>query len=99
MRWLPRTPRGTWLLTGVVWAAGSAVLWWVLPLRPRAEWAVGPQQIWVGFIPDRQAFVTYPFVTEGLYHGPLCFWEADSGRLIEWFDPEECIEPEVALSP
>ena len=70
---LPRTPRGTWLLTGVVWAAGSAVLWWVLPQRPRADWAVGPQQIWVGFIPNRRAFVTYSF-GDGPECGPLSFF-------------------------
>src|SRR5262245_15255703 len=96
MRWLPRTRRGTWLLAGLCWLAGSMVLWWWLPVRPRAEW-VCPQQVWVGYIPDRRTFVTSSFQLEGPIRGPLRFWEADSGRLKEWFDAEY-IDSDVALS-
>jgi len=98
MRLLPKTPRGTWLLAGAGWLAGSALLWGIVPLRPRAEWACA-QQVGVGYICDRRTIVTYPFTTDGLQHGPLCFREADSGRVVEWFDAGECIDPDMALSP
>jgi Tol biopolymer transport system component len=67
-------------------------------LRPRAERAVGPQQIYIGFIPDRRAFVTYSFQMERPDCGPVSFWEANSGRRIEWFDADERIGT-TALSP
>ena len=35
MRLLPRTPRGTWLSAAAIWLAGCAVIWFVLPARPR----------------------------------------------------------------
>lgn len=97
MRWLPRTQRGTWLLAGLCWLAGTAVLWWWLPVRPRAEW-VCPQQVWVGYIPDRRTFLTSSFQLDGPNRGPLRFWEADSGKVIEWF-ASEYTDPDVALSP
>src|SRR4051794_9898748 len=95
MRILPRTPRGTWLLAGLVWLAGCAILWRVLPVRPRAEWPdTGVKQL-VGFAPARQAFVTYSYRgpdaehPRGISCGPLRSWEADSGRVVEWFDAGE----------
>jgi WD40 repeat protein len=100
IRLLPRTPRGTWLLGGLLWAVGSAALWWALPYRPRAEWT-STQQQWIGYIPDRRAFVTLPFNTERPENGPLFFWDADSGRVTQWFDTKDVIDidPDVALSP
>jgi WD40 repeat protein len=96
MRWLPGTPGGTWLLAGLAWLAGSAGLRWILPWQPRAEWAC-PQEVCVGFIPDRRTLVTYPS-KYGQVHGPLYFREADSGTVVEWFDADERIDPEMALS-
>ena len=97
MRFLPRSPRGTWTLAALLWAAGSALLWWQLPLRPVAEWAA-PQQVWVGYIPDRRAFVSLPFAMDNPNTGPLRFWEADSGRVVEWFDADEHVI-KVVVSP
>jgi WD40 repeat protein len=97
MRWPTGTPRGTWLLASLLWLAGSAVLWWWLPVRPRAEW-VCPQQVWVGYIPNRRTFVTTSFQLDGPFRGPLRFWEADSGKVIDWFAGES-MDPDVALSP
>jgi WD40 repeat protein len=40
MRLLPKTPRGTWLLAALLWAAASAVLWHWLPVLPRVTHSV-----------------------------------------------------------
>src|SRR5437762_2639176 len=50
MRLLPQTPRGAWLLAGVVWATACAALWWALPVRPR-DIIPGVDTL-AGFLPD-----------------------------------------------
>ncbi|MFO0810242.1 MAG: WD40 repeat domain-containing protein [Gemmataceae bacterium] len=50
MRLLPRTPRGTRLLAGLAWAAGTAWLWWVLPPVPRV--VIPNAGTFIGFLPD-----------------------------------------------
>ena len=98
MRLLPRTPRGTWTLAALFWAAGSAALWLLVPVRPRAEWAVRGQQEWVGYLPDRRAFVSHTSEVGNRFGGPLRFWGADTGRVVEWFDPGQEIL-RVVVSP
>ncbi len=53
MRWLPRTPRGNWLLAAVVWLAGCGIGWPLLPDVPRAV------------IPAEQAGVPILFSNDG----------------------------------
>src|SRR5436190_24076803 len=83
MRLLPRTPRGIWLLAGIVWLACCGVLWWALPIRPRADWNDSGVKQFVGFVPARRAFVTHSYRVPDAKHprgigcGPLRFWEAD----------------------
>src|SRR5262245_57502822 len=99
---LPRTPRGTWIIAGVIWAAGTALLWWGLPVRPRAEWAISGDEHPIGFAAARTSFVTAsvrgPDAERPGLCGPLRFRELDSGRLVDWFNPAEDIGCAV-LSP
>src|SRR5262245_41339527 len=89
MRLLPRTARGTWLLAGAVWLAGCAVVWWVLPARPRAVWPMpGPNQV-VGCLPNSSILVMTGFEEErrfgelrlGNPTSPLRFWNSQNGTL------------------
>lgn len=104
MRLLPQTPCGTWLLAGIVWAAGCWLLWWTLPVRPRAQWTDDGVKVMLGFTPARRAVVTHSVcaqdeqVMASINRGPLRFWEADTGLVTEWFDAaEELVWP--TLSP
>src|SRR4051794_36624212 len=102
MRLLPRTRRGTWLLAVLVWAVGCTALWWAVPPRPRAEWALTPadQCMPVAFVPGRRAVLTYPLVAVGDSHvtrGPVRLWDADTGRVSELGSPDGLVNA-VAVS-
>jgi WD40 repeat protein len=84
MRPLPKTPRGTWLMAGLAWAAACAVAWSLLPIRPRAEWTL-PARGWLCCCLPGWAVVTAdrdptygPTATPP--GGSLRLWDAASGR-------------------
>src|SRR4051812_2753234 len=92
MRLLPRSSRGAWLLAGAVWLTGTAGLWLLLPIWPRASWPTAIEQETVGFVPGTHTFVTRsapPRGTDGGTlsdaTGPLTFWDAETGQSHSWF--------------
>jgi hypothetical protein len=52
MLFLPRSPRGTWLLAGAVWLAACAGWWWALPPAPRAVMRFPENAQLLGIGPD-----------------------------------------------
>ena len=52
MRLLPRTARGTWLLTAAAWVGGCVALWYALPEVPRATLRLPIDADLVGFGPN-----------------------------------------------
>jgi hypothetical protein len=99
MRLLPRTPRGTWLLAGLAWAAAWAALWWALPVRPRVEWQAPCSSQLIGFLGDGRTLVTL----DNPARDRLCrvrFWDADTGapqRLLPGAEGESAAA--AALTP
>jgi WD40 repeat protein len=78
MRLLPRTARGTWLLTSVIWLAWCATVWWALPVRPRAVLTDAGRQIPTHFSPDGRILVTdepSPDIRTRRFH----IWNAATG--------------------
>jgi hypothetical protein len=63
----------------MVWLAWCAAVWWALPVRPRAEWTIPPNQIFLGFVPRTNAALVAAFDRERLL-GPLQLREIDSGH-------------------
>jgi WD40 repeat protein len=84
MRLLPRTTRGTLTLAAAAWLAGAAVLWFLLPMRPRAEWKPPDWARLFFLMPDGRTLVTgqwllLPGAGKGV--GPVRLWDAETGRL------------------
>lgn len=94
-RFLPRTPRGTWLLAGILWLVACGVLWWLLPDRPRAAWPTDDLVVIYGFIPGTSVLLTsspWPGGTNGPggpMLGPLVARDAETHALRHWFPDGE----------
>jgi len=58
MRLLSRSRRGTWALAAAAWLVGYGIIWWDLPVRPRAEWRAGRPCNVVGLLADNRTVVT-----------------------------------------
>src|SRR5262245_8817282 len=102
MRLLPRSPRGTWLLAGAVWAAGCAASWWALPVRPRAEWALSEEERLLGFLPNGVLVTSHIDTGPDQGHEPFCgpvrLWDSASGRCLRQFLTPEVTFQQVRIS-
>jgi hypothetical protein len=78
MRLLPRTPRGTWLLAGLAWAAAWAAVWWALPVQPRVEWQAPWSCELLGFFGDGRTLVTLDSPARDRL-GRVRFWDVETG--------------------
>src|SRR4051812_15383884 len=58
MRLLPLTPRGTWLLAGIVWVIGAASTWTFVTRTPCAAWKITSPVRLVGFLADGTTLAT-----------------------------------------
>jgi hypothetical protein len=106
MRLVPKTPRGTWLLAGVVWLAGCAVLWTNAYEPPCGRWAAPGQRQAIGIVPGRRALVTTSWSWTDdrhmgfKHHGPLGRWDADTGHVTAWLDKDDRVDRTgILLSP
>src|SRR5262245_5053749 len=79
MRLLPRTARGTWLLAGAAWLTACAVVWWVLPARPRAAFPMAPGEGLLTVLPDGRGGVSAR-ERDGTFTGPIRIWHASANR-------------------
>jgi WD40 repeat protein len=84
--------RGVWLATGLAWAAVCAA-YWALPVQPRSEWLLPQTFVRLGFLPGRRALLFWeggaPPGPERYSSGSVHLYDADSGRVENWFTPEE----------
>jgi WD40 repeat protein len=91
MRLPPKPPRGMWLATGLAWAAACAA-YWALPVQPRSEWLLPQTFVRLGFLPGRRALLFWeggaPPGPERYSRGSVRLYDADSGRVREWFTPD-----------
>jgi hypothetical protein len=91
MRLPPKPPRGMWLATGLAWAAACAA-YWALPVQPRASWVLPETYVRLGFVPGRRALLFWEGGTgpgpEKYSRGSVRLYDADSGRVREWFTPD-----------
>ncbi len=60
MRWLPSSRRDVWQWAAVVWLAGCAIIWAVLPFRPRAVVPAPDAGFTVGCTADGRWAFAYP---------------------------------------
>ena len=78
----------TLLLGLLIWGAGSAVLWFTLPYKPRAV-LTAPEDLTVAaFSPDGKIVATGAKgapITRLRYSGPIRLWRADTGEQIACF--------------
>src|SRR5437763_9697616 len=82
MRFLPRSPRGTILRAAVAWLAGLAVLWALLPVRPRATVARPPDGgIAAVLPPGDRLLLARPRLDQGAQTGPLRTWDLGRDRV------------------
>lgn len=90
MRFLPRTPLGTWLLAGVVWLPACSALWWTLPVVPRADWRLPAPGVLIGFGSGGTILsleMRYDPRTDKVpwRSGPLRIHDTDNGRTLASF--------------
>jgi WD40 repeat protein len=92
MRLLPRSAKATWLLAGVVWVGLCVLVWWGLPVRPRAAWRLPERGVLFGFLPGSNLLITAnrrsdppPPSAARILFGPIRLWDAESGRLVSEF--------------
>src|SRR5204863_4923805 len=78
MRILPRTPRGTWLLAGLVWVAACGALWWTMPIRPRCSWLAPVPSRVLGFLADG-TLATCDTPPNSIVAAPVRLWDPSSG--------------------
>jgi hypothetical protein len=102
MRLLPKTPRGTWALAGVAWVAACAVVWWVLPVVPRATWRLPDGGKLIGFFPGSHAVLTVgtgssPNRGAEYLCGPADVRNADTGRVDRLLGPDAVFDPFLML--
>jgi hypothetical protein len=81
MRLLPRSARGTWRLTAVVWLATCAAAWWMLPEQAAWRAAVNAKGTGsaVAFSPDGRWLATIDN-SKDFDAGSLRFWNTATGR-------------------
>src|SRR5262245_15323071 len=91
MRLLPRTARGTWLLAGAVWLTGCAVVWWVLPGRPRATYPMTRGEGLHTILPDGRGVVSAREHV-GIFTGPVRVWHASTNRSVSFLTEQDQIE-------
>jgi WD40 repeat protein len=87
MRLLPTTLRGTYILAGVVWLAGCAAVWAVLPIGPRAVVSADEAGRLCHFSHDGRAYLSQAYIISGrgiddIKEGPYRVWDTATGRCI-----------------
>jgi WD40 repeat protein len=73
MRLWPRTIRGTWLLALAAWIAGCAGVWWLTPVRPRAEWSLSRYCFIIGNLPGGKVLTD---IFDDDTFGPIQLWDS-----------------------
>jgi hypothetical protein len=76
---LPKTPRGTWLLAGLVWVAFCTWTWWALPVRPRLKLQAPYGCIPVGFLAGGHTLVTLDEWGTPDRPSLVRLWDAETG--------------------
>jgi hypothetical protein len=97
MRLTPRSPRGVWLLTAVVWLAAFLFVYDFLPVAPRFVIAASPRLWPREFSADGRMLLAQEYGTfdpsdrtlrpgwpsrEDSPNGPFCVWDTVTGRQI-----------------
>jgi WD40 repeat protein len=90
MRLYPRSTRGTWLLAMAGWLGLCGMAWLLMPVLPRAEWAIPEESQFEGFLPSGRVLVTSQrrvdwsgCGTSVIRDDPFRGWESSTGRMVE----------------
>src|SRR5438046_961720 len=83
----------TLLLGLLIWCAGSLILWFTLPYKPRVRLTAPEVLVFAAFSPDGKIIATkskqlVPTRSGMNPNGPIRLWDVDSGKQIALF-PEE----------
>lgn len=78
------------VLTGAsIYLAFALVLWWQLPILPRATWPWNPEWKLHKHWAKRDTLITTQILPGGKWVGPIVFREAKTGRVVKQLLSEE----------
>ena len=78
----------TLLIGLLIWCAGSVVLWFTLPYKPRAIWTIQERSTFAAFSPNGRILATKIGVDTDsrlINEGPIQLWDVNNGQEIACF--------------